>query len=131
MRKIGRRPQRSASPADEDGDRQHHALGGDHAERQHRCRLFGKLERKLLPDQRQERRVGEVKKERETAKIISGRVWKRTPYPAAAPALGAVLSEVARAIVIDRLGGDHQHGGRGQGREDGHEQKDRRAARTE
>ena len=60
---------RPASPfvriaPDKNRDRQHDPLRGDHAERHHGGRFLRELKRQFLPDQRQKRSVGEVKKER-------------------------------------------------------------------
>ncbi len=59
-RNKGFRPQLLAMRSDQQGDRQHYRLRRDNARRHHGGRLFGKLGRQFLTDQRQQRRIGEV-----------------------------------------------------------------------
>jgi hypothetical protein len=124
MRKIGRRPQLSALRPTRIAIGSH-ALGGDHAERHHRRRLFRELQSKLLPHQGEERRVGEVKEKGASGEDHQRARAKEDAISGHANAVvSAVSSKISRPIVIDRLRGDHQHCGGGQSGEEGHEQKD-------
>jgi hypothetical protein len=110
--------------ADKNRDRQHHALDGDHAERHHRRRLLRELKRQLLPDQRQQRRVGEV--EQHGAEGENHERWRLEQDPVSGRrAFGlAIGGEVSRPVMVDRLRRNGEHRRRRQGREDGNHQKD-------
>ena len=111
----GNEEDRPASPgvrvaADEDRDRQHDALRGDHAERHHRRRLLRELKRELLADQRQKRRIGEVEQHRAKGE---NHEWTRLKQNAISGrrALGfAIGSQIPRPVLVDRIRWNGEHG---------------------
>jgi hypothetical protein len=110
--------------ADEDRDRKHYPLRGDHAERHHRRRLLRKLKRRLLPDQWQQRRVGEMEQHRAKGENHQRTRLKQDPIPGRGPFGFVISGKVSRPVVVDRVGWNGEHRGRGQGREDRNHQKD-------
>ena len=90
--------------ADEDRDRQHHALRRDHAERHHRRRLLRELKRKLLADQRQERRVGEVEQHGAEGENHQRTRLEQDPISGRRPFSFAIGGQVSRPVVVDRVG---------------------------
>ena len=110
---------RPASPIvgvspDENRDRQHHALRGDHAERHHRGRFFRELKRELLPDQRQERRVGEVEKNGAKSENHERTGLEKNAISGGRARRFAIGRQVPRPVVIDRVRWNGEHGRRGQ-----------------
>ena len=109
---------------DEDRDRQHHALGGDHAERHHRGRLFWELDRELLADQRQKRRIGEVEQHRAESENHQRTSLKQYAISGRLSLRFAIGGKVSRPVVVDCIRWNGEHGRRGQGREHRNHEKD-------
>ena len=109
---------------DEKRDRQHNHLCGDNAGRHHRRRPFLVRECQLLPDQRQERRVGEMKQHR-AAGIKQQRAAGQQHFETRWTGLAVILLFPApRPDVVDRAGRDRQHGDRGEDGKERDEEKD-------
>ena len=120
---------RPASPIvgvapDENCNRQHDPLRGDHTEGHHRGRLLRELKGELLPDQRQERRVGEMEKKRAKGENHERTGLEENPVPRGPARRFTIGRKVSRPIMIDRFRRNREHCGRSQSGEDRNHEKD-------
>ena len=100
------------------------SLRGDHAERHHCRRLPGKLECEFLADQRQQRRIGEMKEERRGGKDRERAGLKQDAKARRRAVVRGVMGKVARAVVIYGSRRDREDRRRRQCGEERHEQED-------
>ncbi len=114
--------------ADEERDRQHDELRGDDAGRHHRRCRGGMRGGELLAHERQQRRVGEVKKQSTAAE---DQQWpalqQRAPCGCARGRVRAAIEAVraARPRVVDGRAGDGERRDRRQRGEGGHQEEHR------
>ena len=112
-------------PSDHQRDRQHDHLRGDDAGRHHRRRPLLMRKCQLLPDQRQQRRIGEVEQHR-TAGVKEQRAASQQHPETRRMRLAITLLLAApRLNVVDGAGRDRQHRETSEHRKERDEQKDR------